>query len=94
MGCVINKNKLFSVAVNDISLKIEDLVNITNYYEACCTAEYIMENDDYNFNGTEEEAIALGYEVRECMDKYNLDEAEAIENVLEDHGIEQSEERD
>lgn len=54
-------------------------------YEACCTAEFLMENYDISDG---EEAISLGYRAREHMDKYNLIEEVAAEEIMSERGQE------
>ena len=71
--------------IKDIILTEEELIEIHEYYEAACTANYLM--DQYGFD--EEKALELGYEVRRQMDKYGFDEEEAISEVLEDEDIEE-----
>lgn len=68
-------------AIKGITLTEWDMYDIKNFYEAHCTAEYILENYDV----TEKKAIELGYEVRRLMDKYGYDEEEAIEQVISDN---------
>lgn len=60
-------------------------VTLHGYYEACCTAEFLMENYDIS---DDEEAISLGYRVRERMDKYNLTEEVAAEEIMSERGQE------
>ncbi len=84
MSVNINNKELFKVEVESGELSITDLVDIKNYYEACCTAEYLMDNYDIE---SEEKAIELGYRVRERMDDarsndYGMEEAEAIYEVM------------
>lgn len=69
--------------IKGITLDVHDLINIHEYYEAACTAEYLMDNYDL----TENEAMRLGADVRRLMDKYGYDEEEAINEVLEREGI-------
>ena len=65
--------------IKGITLDVHDLMELHQYYEAACTAEYIMEN--YGITD-EREAMRLGYEVRRLMDKYGYDEEIAINEVL------------
>ena len=65
--------------IKGITLNVNDLMELHEYYEAACTAEYLMEN--YGI-ADESEAMNLGYEVRRLMDKYGYDEEEAINEVL------------
>lgn len=65
--------------IKGITLNEWDMYEIKKYYEAACTAEYIMDNYDI---ADEDKALKLGYEVRRLMDKYGSDEDEAIEQVI------------
>ena len=65
--------------IKGVTLNVNDLMEMHHYYEAACTAEYLMDNygiDDENY------AMWLGYEVRRLMDKYGYDEETAIDEVL------------
>jgi hypothetical protein len=68
-----------SYEIKGITLNEYDMYDIKKYYEAACTAEYVMENYDITDEG---EALELGYEVRRLMDKYGYYEEEAIEQVI------------
>ena len=65
--------------IKGVTLDVHDLIELHEYYEAACTAEYLMENHDISDEST---AIHLGYEVRRLMDKYGYDELTAIDEVL------------
>ena len=65
--------------IKGVTLDVNDLMEVHHYYEAACTAEYLMEN--YGITN-EEDALALGYEVRRLMDKYDWDEETAIDEVM------------
>lgn len=65
--------------IKGITLDVNDLIDIHKYYEAACTAEYLMENYDVT---DETEAMRLGADVRRKMDKYGYNEEEAIEEVI------------
>lgn len=69
----------FEYNVKGVTLDVHDLINIHEFYEASCTAEYLVDN--YNITD-ENEALYLGYEVRRIMDKYDYDEETAIAEVL------------
>ena len=56
-------------------LTMSEMTHIHAYYEAACTAEYVMENYDFE---SEDEALKIGYEVRRLMYKYNYTEEEAV----------------
>ena len=64
--------------IHGITLNVYDLMNIHKYYEAACTAEYLMDNYDL----TEEQAMELGARVRRYMDKNNVTEDIAIEEIM------------
>lgn len=66
--------------IKGITLDVHDLINIHRYYEAVCTAEYLI--DSYGISN-ENKALKLGYDVRRLMDEYRYDEEEAINEVLE-----------
>ena len=65
--------------IKGITLDVNDLMELHEYYEAACTAEFLMEN--YGISD-ESNAMNLGYEVRRLMDKYGYDEEEAINEVM------------
>lgn len=69
--------------IQGITLSVSDLIAIDRYFEAACTAEYLLEN--YEQVTTEEQAMELGYEVRRKMDKYGYSEEDAIDEVLAEH---------
>lgn len=64
--------------IKGVTLDVYDLINIHEYYEAACTAEYLMDNYDL----TEEQAMELGARVRRYMDKNNVTEDIAIEEIM------------
>ena len=64
--------------IKGITLDVYDLIKIHEYYEAACTAEYLMDNYDL----TEEQAMELGTRVRRYMDKNNVTEDIAIEEIM------------
>ena len=64
--------------IKGITLDVYDLIKIHEYYEAACTAEYLIDNYDV----TDEDALLLGYKVRRLMDKYDWDEETAIDKVM------------
>lgn len=74
----------FKYEIKGVTLDEFDMINIKQYYEQRCTAQYLAEN--YGFD--EERAMELGYLVREKMFKYDFTEEEAIEEVFEEEGIE------
>ena len=74
--------------IKGITLNEYEMYDIKKFYEAHCTAEYILEN----YKVTEEEAIELGYEVRRLMDKYGGEEEDAIYEAMRNRQINESEE--
>ena len=66
--------------IKGIKLDIEDMRNIDIYYQIVCTAEFLMEN--YKEITTFDLAVAVGYEVRELMRRYEYDELYAIDYAL------------
>lgn len=62
-----------------VTLDVTDLISIHAYYEAACTAEYILENYP---DLTEEQAMKIAYNVRRKMDKYGYSELEAIDDAI------------
>ena len=64
--------------IKGITLDVYDLIKIHEYYEAACTAEYLMDN----YGLTEEQAMELGAKVRRYMDKNNVTEDIAIEEIM------------
>lgn len=65
--------------IKGVTLDVNDLMKAHRYYEAACTAEYLMDN--YGITD-EEQAMRLGYDVRRLMDEYDWDEETAIDEVL------------
>lgn len=80
-----------SLTIKGITLDEHDLVTVNSYYEAACTAEYMMEN--YGIKD-EEQAMNLAYEVRHRMDKYGYEETDAIRVVLSEKKIKYNKEDD
>ena len=64
--------------IHGITLNVYDLMNIHKYYEAACIAEYLMDN----YELTEDEAMELGDKIRRHMDKNNVTEDIAIEEIM------------
>lgn len=64
--------------IKGITLTMADMVQINQYYEEACTAEYLYEN----YEVTEEEAWSYASEIRRLMNKYDYTEDEAIEQVV------------
>ena len=64
--------------IKGITLDVYDLINIHEYYQTACTAEYLMDN----YELTEDEAMELGNKIRRHMDKNNVTEDIAIEEIM------------
>ncbi len=69
--------------IKGITLDASDLCKINTYYEAACTAEYLLDN--YEQIESEEQAMDIGYEVRRMMNKYGYSEDEAIDEVMNEY---------
>ena len=67
--------------IKGITLDVWDLINIHRYYEAACTAEFVMENYEVS---DEDQALQIGYDVRRLMDRYDCSELEAIDKIMEE----------
>lgn len=67
--------------IKGIVLNYNELHEIHHYYEAACTAEYLLEN--YYDKVTEETAMRIAYDVREKMRDCDMSEEEAIDKILE-----------
>ena len=76
--------------IKGITLNEFEMYDIKKYFEAHCSAEYILEN----YNVTEEKAIELGYEVRRLMGKYDYYEEDAIAKVMADNAIDELEDEE
>ena len=74
---------LFEYKIKGVTLDVNDLVTLHSYFEAACTAEYLLDN--YEQVKDEEMAMELGYEVRRKMNKYGYDEETAIEETLSEY---------
>lgn len=69
-------------SIKGVTLNAAELSLINEYYEAACTAEYVLEN--YSPITDEAQAMEIGHEVRRKMNKYGYDEEEAIRETLEE----------
>ena len=76
--------------IKGITLNEYEMYDIMKFYEAHCSAEYILGN----YNVTEEQAIKLGYEVRRLMDKYGGDEEDSIYEAMRNLHISEREDDD
>lgn len=81
---------LFKYEVKGVELDIHDMIQISEYYEAACTAEWILENYS-DLVKSEEEALQIGYEARELMSDWGRctgqDEEDAIVEILKERGL-------
>lgn len=75
--------KKFTMEIKSITLDMVDMCRVHEQYQIYCTAEYLMEN--YNFD--EDMALDLAAEVRRLMFKYDFDEDYAIDEVFRKEGI-------
>lgn len=73
----------FDCSVNGVKLEVNDLVKLSMFYEASCTAEYLHEN----YGIEEDVALKLGYEIREMMANKDMTEEEAIDAVFADRNL-------
>lgn len=74
-----SKEKPFNCAFNGVYLTEGELHRLHLFYEASCTAEYLMET--YHIVDGEE-ALKLASEVRELMLEEDISEEEAIERIV------------
>ena len=76
--------------INGVVLDIHDLIEVSEYYEAACTADWVLETYS-DLVSSEEEALSIGYEVRRKMNDWGRcsgqDEEDAIVEVLKERGI-------
>lgn len=77
---IIRETPKFEFEIHGVKLFVEDLVRISNYYQAASTAEYLIEN--HREFDTLEKAMSVGYQVRDLMCLQDYSEAEAIDYVL------------
>lgn len=77
---VVRELPKFEYEINGTKLRIEDLACVSNYYQAACTAEYLIEN--YPEFDSLEKAMSVGYQVRDLMLLHGYNEAEGIDYVL------------
>lgn len=69
----------FTFEIKGITLDMCDMQQVHENYEIYCTAEYLMEN--YNFD--KEKALKVASDVRRLMDKYGYKEDGAIHEALQ-----------
>ncbi|MBQ7504687.1 MAG: hypothetical protein IJT79_05150 [Ruminococcus sp.] len=77
---VVREVPKYEYDINGTRLFVEDLVIINNYYQAACTAEYLIEN--YPEFDTLEKAMSAGYRIRGLMLYHDYSESEAIDYYL------------
>ena len=67
---------------NGETLDASTCCQIHEYYEAACTAEYLLENYPDEIS-SDDQAMDIAYEVRHEMLKHGLHELEAIDWVMQ-----------
>ena len=72
------KTPNFTFEIKGITLNMDEMTAVHQQYEIYCTAEYLMEN----YHLDEEQALEHAAEIRRRMDKYSMDENEAIIEVV------------
>lgn len=70
-------------------MKTHELIPCIEYYEACCTAEYILENCEPKMS--EEKALEIGYEVRRRMRKADRCDGDAEVEFINEVLLEEAE---
>ena len=78
----LNREKLFDLKIDGKPLTINQMLSIRDYYEACCTAEYLIDNHSAYGINNDTIAIKLGYQVRESMADNDYSENVAIEELI------------
>ena len=71
--------------IKGIVLDASDLTKIHEFYEASCSAECIRDNTEEKLS--DDLVMEMGYAVREEMQKYDLDENYAMNNVFLKYGF-------
>lgn len=71
--------------IKGIVLNEVDLAKIHEFYEASCSAECIRDNTEEELSN--DLAMEMGYAVRQEMQKYDLDENYAMNNVFLEYGF-------
>ena len=81
---------LFKYEIKGVVLDNHDMIRISEYYEAACTANWVLENYSHLVQ-SEELALEIGYEVRKKMTDWGRcsgqDEEDAIVEVLKERGL-------
>lgn len=67
---------------NGETLDVSTCCQIHEYYEAACTAEYLLENYPDEIS-SDDQAMDIAYDVRHEMLKYDIDELDAIHCVMQ-----------
>ena len=80
---VISTGSKFDCSVNGVKLEVSDLIRLSAFYEASCTAEYLHEN----YGIEEDVALKLGYEIREMMANKGMSEVDSIDEVFADREL-------
>lgn len=72
------------ITVGDKTLTMEEACLVHYQYELLCTQEFLLENYELG----EKEAYTLAADVRRMMDKRDITETEAIEEIVEEKNLE------
>lgn len=73
-----NEKFEFRYSVKGVDLDVYDMMDIKEYYEAACTAEYLCDN----YPIAPSYALELGYKIRQYMEKRCVSEEEAIAEFM------------
>lgn len=77
------KNWKFKISSGqEVLLSEDDMLMIHQHFELQCTADYLREN---NPDWPEEKVQMIASETRRQIDKYGLDEEDAIESAKDDY---------
>lgn len=73
-----------------LNLDDPETLHAHQWYERACTAEYIIENDDYNklLENNEDIAFKVACAIRDYMDKHMVTESNAIKAIFKNFDIE------
>ena len=66
---------LFEYKIKGVTLDVNDLREIKEYFDAACVAEYVFDN--YQIS-SEKKALEIGFRVRDMVDRDCISEEEAI----------------
>lgn len=68
----------FKYSIKGVDLDVYDMMDIKEYYEAACTAEYLCNN----YPIAPSYALELGYKIRQYMSKRCVSEEEALAEFM------------